>query len=221
MDRKTTQHISEHGIESAGRYYGLYEGIVINNNDPEKRGRLQVKIPSVLGEQTFEDWIYGKAIFNGKDMGIFAIPSVSSGVWITFINGDAERPIWEMGWFTDSEISDEFKERYLNGITFKHEKIFIKSKEASIELFEDGKIEVFSESKIDIVAKGDISVFTSGGKIELKNSTQNLKNLLNELKGIIQSLKVAMNGTPISNSLAPDSFTQINLWNTKVNQLLK
>lgn len=213
MDRKTALKINEEGIESTGRYYGLYEGIVINNNDPEKRGRLQVKIPSIYGEQTFEEWIYGKAIFNGKDMGIFAIPSVGSGVWISFINGDAERPIWEMGWFTDSEISEEFKERYLNGITFKHEKIFIKSKEASIELFEDGKI--------DIVAKGDISVFTSGGKIELKNSTQNLKSLLNELKGIIQNLKVAFNGTPVSNSLTPDSLAQINLWNTKVNQLLK
>ena len=213
MDRQFKNAIQEQGLEQTGRFYGLYQGIVLENEDPEKRGRLKVKIPSVLADQVFEKWIYGKSIFNGNTIGIWAIPSVGSGVWITFINGDPTMPIWEMGWFSDKEIPDEFKERYLNGITLKNDRIFIQSKEASIELFDDGKI--------DIIGKGDVSVFTSGGKIELKNSTQNLNELLNELKSIVLGLKVTMGGSPISDNLLPDTITRLTSWGGKVNQLLK
>ena len=104
MDRKFKNAIQEQGLEQTGRFYGLYQGIVMENEDPEKRGRLKVKIPSVLADQVFEKWIYGKSIFNGNTICIWAIPSVGSGVWITFINGDPSMPIWEMGWFSDKEI---------------------------------------------------------------------------------------------------------------------
>ena len=221
MDRKTTQHISENGIESVGRYYGLYEGIVVNNNDPEKRGRLQVQIPSIYGDQTFEEWIYGKAIFNGKDMGIFAIPSVGSGVWITFINGDAERPIWEMGWFADKEISEEFKDRYLDGITFKHDKIFIKSKEASIELFENGDIEIDSKGKINVNAFLDIDLKSTGGRIGVKNSGLSLLLILQELMVILTTFKVAIGATPLNTNVFADTQALITQLSSKIALLLK
>lgn len=229
MDRKTTQHISENGIESTGRYYGLYEGIVINNDDPEKRGRLQVKIPSILGEQTFEEWIYGKAIFNGKDMGIFSIPSVGSGVWISFINGDAERPIWEMGWFTDKEISQEFKDRYLDGITFKHEKIFIKGKKASIEIFENGDIEVDSKGKItvnalssiEINALSDIDLKATAGRIGVKNTGISLLQILQELMIVLTTFKVAVGTTPLNTNVFVDTQTAIAQLASKIALLLK
>ncbi|WP_291726157.1 phage baseplate assembly protein V [Bernardetia sp.] len=213
MDRQFKKVVQEKGLEEAGRFYGLYHGIVVENEDPEKRGRLRVKVPSIFGDQVLEEWIYGKSIFSGDTIGIWAIPSTKSGVWISFVNGEASMPIWEMGWFSDKAMPKEFKDRYLDGISLKHDRIFIQSKEASIELFEDGKI--------DIVGKADISVFTTGGKIELKNSTQNLKGLLNELKEILLTLKVAMNGTPLSNSLTPDTIASLSSWSFKVNQLLK
>jgi hypothetical protein len=31
------------------RFYGVYEGIVVNNNDPEKRGRVTLQVPQVTG----------------------------------------------------------------------------------------------------------------------------------------------------------------------------
>jgi hypothetical protein len=213
MDRKFKNKIQEVGLEETGRFYGLYQGIVIDNNDPEKRGRLKVRVPSVFAEQDFEEWIYGKSIFNSNKIGIFAIPAVKSGVWITFMNGDPAMPIWEMGWFSDSEIPDEFKERYLDGITVKHDRIFIQSKEASIELFENGKI--------DIIAKSDITVNATGGKVDIKNGTQNLNGLLIELKNIILGLKVTLAGSPISDNLLPTTITSLTLWSAKVNQLLK
>ncbi|WP_338813216.1 phage baseplate assembly protein V [Bernardetia sp. Wsw4-3y2] len=221
MDRKFKNAIQEQGLEQTGRFYGLYQGIVIENEDPEKRGRLKVKIPSVLANQVFEKWIYGKSIFNGNTIGIWAIPSVGSGVWITFINGDPTMPIWEMGWFSDKEIPKEFKERYLDGITLKNDRIFIQSKKASIEFFEDGNIEIIANEKIDITANADITVNAQSGKIDLKNTSQNLNGLFSELKTILLTLKVALNGTPISNTLTPDTILKVNTWFVKVGQLLK
>ena len=33
------------------QYYGKYRGFVMDNRDPEKRGRLKLKVPTVLGNQ--------------------------------------------------------------------------------------------------------------------------------------------------------------------------
>lgn len=33
------------------KYPGLYRGLVYDNNDPEKRGRIRVKIPVLLGNE--------------------------------------------------------------------------------------------------------------------------------------------------------------------------
>jgi hypothetical protein len=31
------------------RFYGVYEGIVVDNNDPEQRGRVKLQVPQVTG----------------------------------------------------------------------------------------------------------------------------------------------------------------------------
>ncbi|WP_375560261.1 phage baseplate assembly protein V [Bernardetia sp. OM2101] len=221
MDRKFKNAVQEQGLERTGRFYGLYQGLVIENNDPEKRGRLKVKIPSVLGDQVFEKWIYGKSIFNGNNIGIFAIPSVGSGVWITFINGDSSMPIWEMGWFSDKEIPEEFKERYLDGITLKNDRIFIQSKEASIELFENGDIEIDGKGKITINAFSDIDLKSTSGRIGVKNTALSLAQILQELMIVLTTFKVAVGTTPLNTNVFADTQTAITQLSSKIAVLLK
>jgi len=229
MDRKFKSKIQEVGLEEAGRFYGLYHGFVVENEDPEKRGRLKVKIPSVLAEQVFEQWIYGKSIFNSNKIGIFAIPAIGSGVWITFINGDPAMPIWEMGWFADKEIPDEFKERYLDGITFKHDRIFIQSDKASIELFENGDIEIDSKGKInvnafstvEIKALSDIDLEATAGRIGVKNTALSLAQILQELMIVLTTFKVAVGSTPLNTNVFVDTQAAITLLSGKIAALLK
>ena len=38
-------------------YYGKYRGIVTENDDPQKQGRLKVKIPKLFGDEELE-WAY-------------------------------------------------------------------------------------------------------------------------------------------------------------------
>lgn len=83
------------------KYYGMYQGIVTNNNDPEKRGRIKVKCPEVLGGNTESAWcdpVVEVAYDNGGD---FCIPAKEEGVWIAFLAGDANRPVYFGGWWQD------------------------------------------------------------------------------------------------------------------------
>jgi hypothetical protein len=71
------------------RYYGIYRGEVVANNDPLKKRRVKVQIPHVIGNQT-SDWIYNLDAANTK----FDVPSIHQGVAVMFENGDPSHPIW-------------------------------------------------------------------------------------------------------------------------------
>ena len=81
------------------KYYGMYQGIVTTNADPEKRGRLKVKCPSVLGGDAESAWcdpVIPVAYDHGGD---FCIPAMNEAVWVQFIEGDANKPVWFGGWW--------------------------------------------------------------------------------------------------------------------------
>lgn len=81
------------------KYYGLYQGVVTNTKDPEKRGRIKVKCPDVLGGDVESAWcdpLVTVAYDNGGD---FCIPEKDEFVWLQFIAGDANRPVWLGGWW--------------------------------------------------------------------------------------------------------------------------
>jgi uncharacterized protein involved in type VI secretion and phage assembly len=78
----------------SARRFGKFRGFVIDNADPEKRGRLKVRVPSVLGTQE-SDWALPCLPFGGlADQGLFLVPEVDAQVWVEFEEGDISRPIW-------------------------------------------------------------------------------------------------------------------------------
>ena len=90
------------------RRYGKYRAIVTNNCDPQRRGRLKLRIPSVLGDQE-TDWALPCLPFGGlADQGWFMIPEVDSQVWVEFEEGDINRPVWTgTFWQQDSDVPQE------------------------------------------------------------------------------------------------------------------
>src|SRR6476659_7140673 len=75
-------------------YYGKYRGIVVDNADPRKSGRLQLLVPSVLGETT-TGWAAPVLAFGGTaDIGLFCIPEVDAAVWVEFEEGRIDLPLW-------------------------------------------------------------------------------------------------------------------------------
>lgn len=78
-----------------GRFYGKYRAQVVDNDDPEKRGRLKLSIPSVLGNDVVSGWALPCAPYGGAaDQGFFFIPEIDSSVWVEFEAGLLDYPIW-------------------------------------------------------------------------------------------------------------------------------
>ena len=77
------------------RYFGKYKGFVVDNADPDKRGRLRLRIPSVLGKDVVSGWALPCTPFGGTDSeGFFFVPKRGAGVWVEFEEGLLDHPIW-------------------------------------------------------------------------------------------------------------------------------
>lgn len=78
------------------KYYGKYRGTVLNNIDPEKRGRLTLNVPDVLGAvpSSWAEPCVPLAGPTGPPMGVYFVPPIGAGVWVEFEHGDPSYPIW-------------------------------------------------------------------------------------------------------------------------------
>lgn len=75
------------------KLYGKYRGMVLNNIDPMRQGRLQVQVPDVAGLAP-ATWALPCVPVAGLLNGMFALPVINSGVWVEFEQGDPDHPIW-------------------------------------------------------------------------------------------------------------------------------
>lgn len=78
-------------------YFGKYRGIVKDTQDPEKRGRVKVSCPEVLGGQT------SKWALPCLPPNYFAVPPVGSWVWVEFEGGRKDSPIWTGCWYPQEQ----------------------------------------------------------------------------------------------------------------------
>jgi uncharacterized protein involved in type VI secretion and phage assembly len=84
------------------RYFGKYRGMVINNIDPMQMGRLMVQVPDISGLLP-STWAMPCFPVTGKQMGVWVLPQIGSGVWVEFEQGDPDYPIWA-GCFPGSAV---------------------------------------------------------------------------------------------------------------------
>ncbi len=75
------------------KYLGKYRGKVENNIDPMQLGRVQVSVPSVLGDGKLS-WAMPCVPYAGKGVGFFAVPPVKANIWVEFEGGNIDYPIW-------------------------------------------------------------------------------------------------------------------------------
>lgn len=95
------------GSRPNSSYYGKYRGTVLNNVDPEQRGRLMLNVPDVLGSipSSWAEPCVPLAGPTGPPMGMYLVPPISAGVWVEFEHGDPSYPIWSgCRWGTQSDI---------------------------------------------------------------------------------------------------------------------
>lgn len=85
------------------QYFGKYRGLVTNNIDPNRMGRIQVSCAQVL-ELNLLAWAMPCVPFAGISEGFYMIPTVGSNVWVEFEAGNPERPIWSGCFWTEETI---------------------------------------------------------------------------------------------------------------------
>jgi uncharacterized protein involved in type VI secretion and phage assembly len=73
------------------RINGVVTGIVANNKDPERLGRIKVQFPW-LSKDSESDWIRIASFSAGKERGGFFLPEVGDEVLIAFEQGDIDYP---------------------------------------------------------------------------------------------------------------------------------
>lgn len=160
------------------RFFGKYRGLVDDNKDPEKLGRIRAKVPEVLNDQV-SGWALPCLPYAGSGSGQFMIPPPGAGVWIEFEAGDVSRPIWSGCWWQKNDLPKDNTQ----GETTPSLKIIRSEKGLMLTLDDSGqeitvsdkngmnllKIKV-QENKITI--KGALKAVVEAPRIELvENST--------------------------------------------------
>jgi hypothetical protein len=89
------------------KYFGKYRGTVLNNVDPELRGRLMLNVPDVLGPipSSWAEPCVPLAGPTASPMGVYLVPPIGAGVWVEFEAGNPDYPIWAgCRWGATSDI---------------------------------------------------------------------------------------------------------------------
>ena len=98
------------GLEFAGKH----RGIVVDNADPLRLGRLKIRIEAAYGCQPVDvlPWAWPCLPYGGMlQMAFFGIPEVGAGVWVELQWKDGQPdptlPVWTGTWFAQSETPEE------------------------------------------------------------------------------------------------------------------
>lgn len=203
--------LKEHGLEYYTKYYSIYKGQVAANDDPENRGRLQLKCPTVWGKNIHEKWALSKGMFSGKGIGFYAMPNIGDPVWVSFEMGNPDFPVWEYGWYPRNYAPSEANNQVSVFMTSSGNTIISDDKKETITIRrKDGRL-------IEVSNNG-ISLGSAGGSAEPavlgnKNISVHDKHI-DELSGLLDDLvtfcttQIAAAGTlPVLAPLAPGYVT--------------
>jgi uncharacterized protein involved in type VI secretion and phage assembly len=150
-----------HAAESEkGKVFEAVIGIVTDNKDPSKLGRVKVKFP-VLSDQDTSWWSPIVMLGAGKNRGWFFIPEKDDEVLCIFEHGDLTRPL-VIGALWNG------KDKPADKNDGKNERRVIKSRQGNKITFDDDKMQVVIE---DGTGKGKITFDSNSNKITIEAVT--------------------------------------------------
>lgn len=193
---------------SAWTAAGVTVGVVTNNADPDRLGRVRVKFPSVSDTEESE-WARVLTPGGGSSKGVQFVPDVNDEVLVVFEHGDPRRPyvlgaVWsdkqkppfadytKNGKSTSWSIGTPFGQSmaFRNGESKDKRQFVVQMKDGTTKLFlGEDKVELFAAAQSPIELKtGEASITLSGnGDVTIKG-----KNITLEATN-----GVAINGTKV------------------------
>ncbi len=183
-DDRTAQH--------TGRAPAVAVGLVTNNKDPDKLGRVKVKFPW-LSDQEESNWARIASPMAGKERGFFCLPEVDDEVLVAFEHDDVNYPYVVGGLWNGKDAPPEtnadgkndlrlLKSRsgHLIQLSDKQgeEQIVIRDKTGKNEIVinsKDNSMSIKVDKDFTIEAKGNVSIKTSTGDMTLECNNFNVK----------------------------------------------
>jgi uncharacterized protein involved in type VI secretion and phage assembly len=213
MDERIARFIER----NENKYWGKHRAIVADRNDPERLGRLKLRVPSLLADAV-SGWAWPAAPYAGADVGFFFIPKVGDLVWVEFAEGELEHPIWSgCAWAKpggQSEVPKEAQNSYPDQSVIKTasgqiviisdaaggEKIVIRSKSGC-------EIEVDPNSNRVTVQAGEVVVRGAAGMTEELATKTFVEQVFDEH---VHPTGVGLSGKPLPLSdMIPRTVTSI------------
>lgn len=158
--------LKQFGMRSFNRYYGLYTGFVVDNEDDEQKGKVRVKIP-LISNYPLQVWAKPMYLGGGKSV-IKVSPKKGDKVLCFFEDGDISFPYY-LGISID--INNELTTDLLKAgiITEKGHKIILDDENdiITIQTKNGLKIILDDSGKIEIKNDNDKGVKIDGQKIDL------------------------------------------------------
>jgi uncharacterized protein involved in type VI secretion and phage assembly len=92
-----------------GRWYGVYPALVSDVADPDKQGRIMVKLPwsPDTGNDEYAVWARLATLMGGSNRGSWFVPDVNDEVLVVFEGGDPRRPYVIGGLWNGSDAPPE------------------------------------------------------------------------------------------------------------------
>jgi len=169
--------------EKAGRIFGVVMGIVSNNQDPDKMGRVRVKFPW-LSDDHESWWARIATPMAGPSRGMYFLPEVNDEVLVAFEHGDVRFPYVVGSLWNGKDAPPETNDDGKNNRRLVHSrsghlirlddtdgdekievidktgnnKITIKSSDKSIEITCDGKMKLHAAQGIEMTSDADIKI---------------------------------------------------------------
>jgi phage baseplate assembly protein V len=149
----------------ANRVYEAVIGLVVDNKDPDKLGRVKVRFPTLPGDDT-SAWAPIAALGAGKDRGWWFLPEIDDEVLVVFEHGDIARPVVLGALWNGSDKPPE-----KNG--GKNERSVLQSRNGSRLVFDDDAGTVTVEDgkgvgKIVLDKAGKVTLEASQGDVEIQ-----------------------------------------------------
>lgn len=111
MFAKFVENVRQFGLERVfKRYYSIYRAQVVDNKDPQKRGRVMIKVPTLFGDFVLPQMADPRDFRNSaKGKGEFYPPDVDDWVFVEFEGGDQRFPVYSGGWYSKGDLDPIFE----------------------------------------------------------------------------------------------------------------
>ena len=203
--------IQKYGIEYIGRFYSIYRGVVLDNQDSDNIGKLLIIIPSI--HDGVKVWARPYNNPGSINSGVkWLIPRVGDIVWVQFEMGDPMRPIWSYHSWGIGEVPEELQSNDTIGlVTPTGNKIYISEVDGSLTIILNQKVTIQVIDGSSITIDGSSITIDGGDKLTINSSDTILNGGSNGGLVNVDSLRNLV--TSIQTDLATvGSGTQVTAW---------